>query len=539
MKRITALIVCLAMLLLVSCSKSKPIVSSTPASTVATDASTTTAGGANDIAGFSTTDATATDATPTPLPGITYTVQRATLEDLLTFTAKVAPAQSALSFSQDGVVKSVFVKPGQMITEGDLVAQLDLADLETQLSNAQLTVQQSQRAIDQATQIGQLDVQQAQMNLDAAQNDLARTKAPPSAIILAQARANIRQSQANLDTVRNNASQAKNQAKANMEKAVSDLQSIQKDYGETAARLKKAKGKDIQTFQDKLKLLDTQMRAAEAAIETASITYDTARNNEAAAVSDAESKLDLAKAQLDDLLKGPDKFVIADKERAVRAAEIAVAQTRQRTTTDPALLKAVESGKLQITQVQGQITARQLVSPMSGEVSAINLPPGSASMAGNPVVTLIDRSRLSLIANQAAILASGRSGIPQLNTNQVITITSSRYKDRTFSGTISKVPVIPTDGTVATDTTYAFAFDAQGLIFDPGDQTEITIVLGRKTNTLYLPPAAIRTVRDRSTVTMHVGDKDKSVDVVIGIVTPDKIEIISGLKEGDVVLAAK
>jgi multidrug efflux pump subunit AcrA (membrane-fusion protein) len=77
------------------------------------------------------------------------------------------------------------------------------------------------------------------------------------------------------------------------------------------------------------------------------------------------------------------------------------------------------------------------------------------------------------------------------------------------------------------------------LSFDPGDQASISIVLGRKTNALYLPPAAIRTVRDRSTVTTHIGDKDKSVDVVIGIVTPDKIEIISGLKEGDVVLAVK
>jgi hypothetical protein len=38
---------------------------------------------------------------------------------------------------------------------------------------------------------------------------------------------------------------------------------------------------------------------------------------------------------------------------------------------------------------------------------------------------------------------------------------------------------------------------------------------------------------------MRVDGQDKRMDVVIGIVTPDKIEIISGLKEGDVVLAAQ
>ncbi len=531
MKRINVLSICVVMLLLVSCSKPKPTVSSTPVSSA--DTLTTT------MSGTSTDTTTTAVTTTTPLSAVTYTVQRATLEDLLTFAAKVTPAQYPLSFSQDGVVKTIFVKPGQTIKEGDLVAQLDLADLETQLSNAQLTVEQSQRAIDQANQIGQLDVQQAQLNLETAQIDLERTKAPPSAVVLAQARAAVRQAQANLETVRNNASQAKNQAKANMEKAVVDLQSVQKDYGDAVAQLEKATGQAAKDLQTQVKQLEDKMHAAQAAIETALIAYDTARNNEAAVVSDAESKLDLAKAQLDSLLKGADQFVIADKMRAVRSAEIAVAQARQRTTTDPALLKAVEVNKLQITQIQRQITSRQLHSPISGDVLSINATPGSPITVGNPVITLVDVTRLSLIANQAAILASGRSAIPQLNVNQSIVITSSRYKDKTFSGTISKVPVVPTDGTVATDTTYNFAFDAQGLSFDPGDQVEISVVLGRKTNALYLPPAAIRTVRDRSSVTMHVADKDKSVDVVIGIVTPDKIEIISGLKEGDVVLTAK
>ena len=531
MKRINVLSICVVMLLLVSCSKPKPTVSSTPVSSA--DALTTT------MSGTSTDTTTTAVTTTTPLSAVTYTVQRATLEDLLTFAAKVTPAQYPLSFSQDGVVKTVFVKPGQTIKEGERVAQLDLADLETQLSNAQLTVEQSQRAIDQATRIGQLDVQQAQLNLETAQIDLERTKAPPSAVVLAQARATVRQAQANLETVRNNASQAKNQAKANMEKAVVDLQSAQRDYGDAVAQLEKATGQAAKDLQIQVKQLEDKMHAAQAAIETALITYDTARNNEAAVVSDAESKLDLAKAQLDGLLKGADQFVIADKMRAVRSAEIAVAQARQRTTTDPTLLKAVEVNKLQITQIQSQITSRQLYSPISGEVLSINATPGSPITVGNPVVTLVDVTRLSLIANQAAILASGRSAVPQLNVNQAIAITSSRYKDKTFSGTITKVPVVPTDGTVATDTTYNFAFDAQGLSFDPSDQVEISVVLGRKTNALYLPPAAIRTVRDRSSVTMRVADKDKSVEVVIGIVTPDKIEIISGLKEGDVVLAAK
>jgi multidrug efflux pump subunit AcrA (membrane-fusion protein) len=521
------------MLLLASCSKGKPSASSTPAPTVAADASATT----GDIGGSALGESPT--ATATPPPDETYTVKRATLEDLLAFSAKIAPAQYSMSFSQDGVIKSIFVKPGQTVKEGDLVAQLDLGELEGQLSEAQLASQQAQRAIDQAAQTGQLQVQQAQLALEAAQQELAKAKEPPAAVLIAQAQASFREAQANLATVKNNSSQAKNQAKATLDKAVIDLQSLQKQYGEAVTQLKKAKGKDAKTLEEKVKTLEEQIRTAEAALATALINYDTARNNEAAAVSDAEAKLDLAQAQLDDLFKGPDKFIVADKERAVRAAEIAVAQARQSATSDPALLKAAESGKLQIKQLQDQISARQLYSPISGEVAAINSLPGTPVQIGNPVITLIDPTRLNLTASEADILASGRSPLPKLAFSQAVEITFSRYQGKTFSGTISKVPTVPADGTAPTDTIYNFAFDTQGMSFDPGDQAEIKITLGRKTDTLYLPPAAIRTVRDRSSVTQRVGDQDKRVDVVIGIVTPDKIEIISGLKEGDVVVVAQ
>jgi multidrug efflux pump subunit AcrA (membrane-fusion protein) len=444
-----------------------------------------------------------------------------------------------MSFGQDGVIKAILVKPGQAIKEGDLVAQLDLGDLESQLSEAQLAVQQSQRAIDQAAQAAQLDVRKAQLDLETAQQELAKVKEPPTALLVAQAQANVRAAQANLATVRNNASQAKNQAKAMMDKAVLDLQSIQKQYGEAITKLKKAKGQVAKDLETEVKALEEQMRTAQNTLDTAAINYETTRNNEAAAVSAAEAQLDLARAQLDDLYKVPDKFIVADKERAVRAAEIVVAQAQQRAAADPALLKSVESSKLQIKLLQDQITARQLYSPISGQVAAINLNPGEPTQIGSPVITLIDPTRLNLSASQTDILASGRSTMPQLAINQTVAITFSRYQDKTFSGTISKVPAAPADGIAATDTTYSFAFDAQGLSFDPGDQAEIKIALGRKVDALYLPPAAVRTVRDRSSVTVRTGDQDKRVDVVIGIVTPDKIEIISGLKEGDVVVAAQ
>ncbi|NNJ11468.1 biotin/lipoyl-binding protein [Chloroflexales bacterium ZM16-3] len=516
MKRVMVLSIFLVVLLLTACSSKTPTVSSTPAAV-----ESPTAGNA-----------------PTATPADTaktYTVQRGTIEDIFIFNGTISPAQFTVSSSQDGIVQKIFVIPGQSVKEGDVIAQLDFEDLQAQLDSAKLSTEQSQRVIDQSAQAGQLEVQQSQIALDAAQQDLAQTKEPPTAVVLAQAQTAVRQAQANLDTVKNNASQAKNQAKAEMDKAVADLQSIQQQYGEAVAKLKKARGQDAADLETQVKDLETQMRAAEAAISLAVINYDTARNNEAAAVSDAQATFDLAKAQLDDLLKGPDKFVIAEKERAVRSAELAVSQARQKTATDPALQSAVEAGRLQIKQIEDQIAARQIIAPISGELMSMIALTGDTVQVGSPVVILGDSSRLDLVANGAEMLTGGRTTMPTLSMSQAVEITFSRYPGKTFTGTISQLPQLATETTDATNT-YHFAFDTQGLTFASGDQAELKIVLQRKDNVLYLPPEAVNASQYRSSVTQRVDGSDTSVDVQIGITTPDKIEITGGLSEGDVVV---
>ncbi|NTW03460.1 MAG: biotin/lipoyl-binding protein, partial [Oscillochloris sp.] len=407
MKRITALSICLAALVLTGCSKGTPTSASTPApTTVTTSPAGSSLGGVSSI-GEPTTSTTGT-------PVTTYTVQRGTIEDILQFSGQIAPVQYPMSFAQDGVIQKIFVKPGQTIKEGDLIAQLDIQDLESQIVQAQLTLQQAQQAINQATQLSLLEVKQAEIALEAAQQDLEKTKEPPSAVEITQAQSAVREAQANLDTTRNNASQAKNQAKADMDKAVVELQNLQEQYSAALLKLQQAEGDVAKELQQQVADLQKQMLAAEAAVASAVINYDTARNNERASVSDAEAKLDLAKAQLTALLKGADKFVIAEKERAVRSAEIALEQARQRAQPDPSLKNAVESGRLQIKQLEEQVAARQLIAPISGDIVTINVSIGDPITIGSPILTILDRSRLEIVTNSADMLTEDRTSLPQL-----------------------------------------------------------------------------------------------------------------------------
>ncbi|NTU78075.1 MAG: HlyD family efflux transporter periplasmic adaptor subunit [Chloroflexales bacterium] len=529
MKRALMLAVGLCGVLLASCAKTTPVVETTPQE-VPTQAPTSSLPAMGSMA--PTSEPTAG---PAAEPAQTYTVQRATIEDALSFGGQVAPVQSSISFNLDGVIAKIYVQPGQTIQKGDLVAELEVSDLAAQLRDARLSYEQNQRSLGQASQATQLAIKQAELDLEDARQALEELKAPASPVKVAEAQTAVRAAQASLDTVRNNASQLKNSARANLDQSVGELQAIQEQYGLTVNLL--ARTRDAQAksdLSDKIKELETQMAKAEAAMGQAQIAYDTARNNEVAAVKDAEAKLDLAKAQLDALLHGPDQFQIATQERVVRRAEIAVAKAQLDSTPDPTLTRAVEASRLQIQELEKAIAANQLYAPFGGEIAAIAASSGTPVQGGTPVVTLVDRSRIEILADSTTLDIGSRKTPPQLSVGQPVEIAFSRHPGKVLSGTITLAP--NDQNPDSTDKNYHVGFDAQGLSLDMGDLADLRVSLGRKYDALWLPPEAVRFSGDRATVMVSVDGKDKQIDVLTGIVTADKIEILSGLKENDVVI---
>ena len=64
-------------------------------------------------------------------------------------------------------------------------------------------------------------------------------------------------------------------------------------------------------------------------------------------------------------------------------------------------------------------------------------------------------------------------------------------------------------------------------------------MLEHKDNVLWLPPEAVRSFEGRRFVVVRQGERERRVTVKIGIETEDKLEILEGLKEGDVMSANK
>ena len=69
-----------------------------------------------------------------------------------------------------------------------------------------------------------------------------------------------------------------------------------------------------------------------------------------------------------------------------------------------------------------------------------------------------------------------------------------------------------------------------------GDLAQVVITLKRVEDALWLPPQAVRAFEGRRFVVVKDGDRQRRQDVRVGIVSLERIEILEGLKEGDIVV---
>jgi multidrug efflux pump subunit AcrA (membrane-fusion protein) len=91
--------------------------------------------GCAEIGGTTPTPAPATSLTPVARP--TVVVKRGAISDSVRILGRVAAAREAdLYFPKAGKLKSVAVKSGQEVKEGQLVAELDTGDLTNQIGQA-------------------------------------------------------------------------------------------------------------------------------------------------------------------------------------------------------------------------------------------------------------------------------------------------------------------------------------------------------------------------------------------------------------------
>lgn len=479
-------------------------------------------------------------ATPTPraappaLEKPTYTVERGVVADELKMSGRVAATlDQDLFFTQDGFLKTLHVKRSDVVTDGQLLAELDLGTLPNDLRQAEIELSSVELAVQSRQERQQFAIQRAQLDLEDARSRLAALKQPPLQSEINAANLSIEQAKIALEDTRHSTSVAKTQADLRVETAANTVRDRQAEY----ARIVELNG-----TQSKEHLSPDQVNAEEAArravenaqtdLEAARIAAEQARKDEVAAIASAENALKQAELRLTALMEGPTKLEIADAERAIRRAEVALEEART-ANIDPDEQNKLESAQLRVDTIRARIEAGRIYAPFDGEIADISIRPGDGVSAYRAIMNVINPTNIELVVENTL-----SSDMAKVGVGQQVSISFARYATTTLVGTVEKLPtsLTSTSSSVEADPAIHISFDPGVLDLNVGDIASLVLTIERKENVLWLPPVAVRSFDGRRFVVVQDADRQRRVDIKVGIVSQDRIEILEGLEEGEIVI---
>ena len=478
----------------------------------------------------------AATAAPTSIPLQSYTVSRGVVENRINMQGEVVEARARdLTFTFDGIVNTIAVGTDAIFSKGDLLAEQEMGELSDQLDQAQAILRQEQEAYDTAIAERQRPGRRAEIQIEAPRATLSLLTRPPNVLDITRAEADIRQAEANLARVRKDSSAIKNRAEQQLRQAQRQLIYAQNDFSAAVDAVERSSGSDRAAAEARLAEANDRLRAAEDAVANAQIEYDTAFGNEIAAIQTAEAQLEIAKTNLDRLRQGATPQQITDARRNVDIATLALQEARQNVRPDPQLKARVDTAQLTVNRIIEQMEVRRIYAPFDGEVVAVNVVPNTPVRAGDVVIVVIDSSIAASAlevrtSNSDDRLADAiRIGLPA-------ELSFNRLAGQTIAGTIVQAPLISNLGVI--NPTIRVRFNNESLGLAVGDAATVTLLLARKDNALWLPAEALG-FDARYYVLVPEGEIATRVNIEVGIVGSERIEILSGLREGDTVVAPR
>ncbi len=173
----------------------------------------------------------------------------------------------------------------------------------------------------------------------------------------------------------------------------------------------------------------------------------------------------------------------------------------------------------------------------------MNTAAGKAVEGFKPVLVVADPSELEVTVELSD------DEMRRLSEGQAVTAVPVDYPGQELPGSIRSLPYPYGSGGSATgleeedrathlDVAFGSVEPALSAAerVEPGDLVRVIVILERKESVLWLPPAAIRTFEGRKFVVVQEGAGQRRVDVTVGIESEERVEIVTGLEEGQVVI---
>lgn len=303
-------------------------------------------------------------------------------------------------------------------------------------------------------------------------------------------------------------------------------------------------GATVLTWEVKLAGAQVDLEAAQAALKAGTGSQGAV---EAAEKSLRWAEINLEQAQIDyaaDNLYPPTDETVAlaranleTAEQKLKEAQVYLAILQGETVSDPDLALVgsgyfqLEQARLNLESVKLAVDNMQLTSPLDGTVTKVSATAGQTVGTG-PIVSLatLDQLLVRFYIEEA--------DLGKLHPGSRVNYTFDAYPDLTVGGEVLRLePVLATvDGAPAV-VAWASVEPLDEVVLISGMAIEVEVIAGEAKGTLLVPAQALRELAPGSYAVFVVQPDGqlKLTSVTIGLRDFANVEILSGLKAGDVV----
>ena len=474
---------------------------------------------------------TSTATTPDPTldsAGPIFVVQRGKVVKTLEFDGRVSPLEETpLYFKTLGYVKQVHVKQGDWVETGDLLAELETDDLLIQIAQGKVALNSAQLLLSEAEKYAEQEIALAELDVSVAQTILAQAE-PANAYAISQSELALVLAQEQLSRTKTlQATYTANvvRARVGLEQAGAAVERAEIENREALDRLwepqeiRDAYALALQSAQWNQEI--AQVQYSQAIAESAGYQHD--RNIQ-------EIQVEQAEAELERLRNGVDPLLALQVQRAQQTLDWL------KEGVDPALINSVNMAQLALERLRGQLDNAQIVTPMDGEILSLSIYPGRAVEPFSTVIVIADP-----LGIQVSAALSGEQ-LEEMSEGQKATVVLSTDPNRIWSGAVLRLPYPygtkgSSESEVSVDISTYINLEGNVSELNLGDLVHVIIALEEKDDVLWLPPAAIRTLQGRKFVTVQDDNRQRRIDVEVGIESQTQTEILEGVEQGQIVIA--
>ncbi len=218
------------------------------------------------------------------------------------------------------------------------------------------------------------------------------------------------------------------------------------------------------------------------------------------------------------------------RQLEIRQAELSLESLPEE--VDPVLDLSARRAELAVERVKQSILEGQIEAPFTGEIRFIKLPVDDEPMAASAysaVARLVDTSQVKIELNLT------RTQLETLVEGMPVSIIVASLNDRTIPGVISALPR-PFGTSQGSLTEVSVSNPEDGSALSEGISVGVEVRLQSKPGALIIPRSTLQEENQLYFVTVLDNDQLRRVNVAVGVVSSDYVEIIAGLSAGDLVV---